>query len=213
MAQVDESADSGTAAAPAAPLDGKSGGTSGPRRRSDATREAILAAARERFAADGYERATIRAIARDARIDPSMVMRYYGNKEGLFAAACAFDLRLPQVPTEAEKGVGRLLVRHFLEVWNKDEGFTALMRVGVTNPAAADRMQQVLREQLLPLAEQLSPDPAQAPLRATLSASQILGMALTRYVLRFPGAVAMDEEEVIDWLAPTIERYLTAEGP
>ena len=56
-------------------------------RRSDATRAAILAAARERFAADGYERATIRAIAADAKIDPSMVMRYYGNKEKLFAAA------------------------------------------------------------------------------------------------------------------------------
>ena len=64
-------------------------------RRSDATRAAILEAARERFAADGYERATIRAIARDAGIDPSMVMRYYGNKEGLFAAASEFDLRLP----------------------------------------------------------------------------------------------------------------------
>ena len=64
-------------------------------RRSDATRTAILDAARERFAADGYDRATIRAIARDANIDPSMVMRYYGNKEGLFAAAVAIDLKLP----------------------------------------------------------------------------------------------------------------------
>ncbi|MFZ0875271.1 MAG: TetR family transcriptional regulator, partial [Pseudonocardiaceae bacterium] len=62
-------------------------------RRSDATRAAILAAARERFAADGYERATIRAIAADASIDPTMVMRYYGNKEGLFAAASEVDLR------------------------------------------------------------------------------------------------------------------------
>lgn len=64
-------------------------------RRSDATRATILAAARERFAADGYEKATIRAIARDARIDPSMVMRYYGNKAGLFAAAVAIDPGLP----------------------------------------------------------------------------------------------------------------------
>ncbi|MFC7615369.1 TetR/AcrR family transcriptional regulator [Actinokineospora soli] len=56
-------------------------------RRSDATKAAILTAARERFATDGYERATIRSIAADANIDPSMVMRYYGNKEKLFAAA------------------------------------------------------------------------------------------------------------------------------
>ncbi|MFD6811748.1 helix-turn-helix domain-containing protein, partial [Streptomyces anthocyanicus] len=64
-------------------------------RRSDTTRAAILEAARERFAADGYERATIRAIARDAGIDPSLVMRYFGNKEGLFAAASEIDLALP----------------------------------------------------------------------------------------------------------------------
>jgi AcrR family transcriptional regulator len=62
-------------------------------RKSDRTRAAILTAARERFGADGYERATIRAIAADAAIDPAMVMRYYGNKEKLFAAAAEFDLR------------------------------------------------------------------------------------------------------------------------
>ena len=59
-------------------------------KKSDRTRAAILAAARERFAQDGYERATIRAIAADAAIDPAMVMRYYGNKEKLFAAAASF---------------------------------------------------------------------------------------------------------------------------
>ena len=52
----------------------------------------ILAAARQRFAESGFERATIRAIAADANIDPSMVMRYFGNKDQLFAAAADFDL-------------------------------------------------------------------------------------------------------------------------
>jgi len=71
-------------------------------KKSDRTRAAILAAARERFGTDGYERATIRAIAADAAIDPAMVMRYYGSKEKLFAAAAEFDVRLPDfgdVPT------------------------------------------------------------------------------------------------------------------
>ena len=72
-------------------------------RRSDRTRAAILAAARERFAADGYERATIRAIAADAAIDPAMVMRYFGNKEKLFAAAAEFDLRLPDLSGPAAR--------------------------------------------------------------------------------------------------------------
>ncbi len=68
------------------------------RRSSEQTKAVILAAARERFAADGYDRATIRHIAADAAIDPSMVMRYFGSKERLFAAAADFDLRLPDVP-------------------------------------------------------------------------------------------------------------------
>src|SRR3954462_8669572 len=68
-------------------------------RRSDATKSAILAAAREQFAASGYQAATIRAIATAADIDPAMVMRYFGNKEKLFAAAAAFDLRLPDPTT------------------------------------------------------------------------------------------------------------------
>src|SRR5215510_212651 len=86
-------------------------------RRSDATRAAILTAARERFAADGYDRATIRAIAGDAAIDPALVMRYFGNKEQLFAAAADFDLRLPDLGALPLAGVGSALVGHFIDRW------------------------------------------------------------------------------------------------
>src|SRR5215468_3816625 len=94
-------------------------------RRSDATRAAILAAARHRFATDGYERATIRAIAIEADIDPAMVMRYYGNKERLFAAAAEFDLRLPDLARIPRTGYGRALVRHFVDRWEADGTFVA----------------------------------------------------------------------------------------
>ncbi|MDO0927690.1 TetR family transcriptional regulator [Streptomyces sp. TG1A-8] len=182
-------------------------------RRSDATRTAILAAARERFAADGYERATIRAIARDARIDPSMVMRYYGSKEGLFAAAVALDLRLPDLGPLPREEVGRALVAHFLDMWEENEELTAVLRVGVTNTAGAERLQGVFREQLLPAARRVCPDPEQVPARAALCAAQLLGLALTRYVLRLPPAAALTREEVTAWLGPTVQRYLTAPGP
>ncbi|MFF2328666.1 MULTISPECIES: TetR family transcriptional regulator [unclassified Streptomyces] len=182
-------------------------------RRSDATRATILAAARERFAADGYEKATIRAIARDAKIDPSMVMRYYGNKAGLFAAAVAIDPGLPGLSVEPREEIGRTLVRHFLTLWEENGELTALMRVGATDPAAAERMGSVLREQLIPLARRVSPDPEQAPARAALCASAVLGLALTRYVLRFPASMTLSREEIVDWLGPTIQRYLTAPKP
>ncbi|OKK05821.1 TetR family transcriptional regulator [Streptomyces sp. CB03234] len=182
-------------------------------RRSDTTRAAILEAARERFAADGYERATIRAIARDAGIDPSMVMRYYGNKEGLFAAASEIDLRLPPLGALPAQHIGAVLVTHFLDRWEQDDVLTGVLRVGVTNAAGAERMRAVFKAQLGPIAAGVCPDPADAPRRAALAASQILGMALARYVLRLPPAVDMSREEVIAWLGPTIQRYLTADRP
>jgi len=182
-------------------------------RRSDTTRAAILEAARERFAADGYERATIRAIAKDARIDPSMVMRYYGNKEGLFAAAVSYDLRLPDLSSAARDEVGHTLVTHFLAMWEENEELTAMLRVGATNQGGAERMQEIFREQLLPVARQACPDPEQALTRAGLVASQLLGLALTRYVLRIPPTVALTREEITVWLGPTVQRYLTAPSP
>ncbi|MEU5687109.1 TetR/AcrR family transcriptional regulator [Streptomyces venezuelae] len=184
-----------------------------PPRRSDATRAGILSAARERFATDGYERATIRAIAKDARIDPAMVMRYYGNKEQLFAAATSVDLRLPDLSQVPREEVGRALLTHFLSIWEGDKILTALLRVGITNEAGAERMRTVFGEQLLPVALAVCPDPAQAPTRAALCAAQVLGLAMTRYVLRFPPSAALTREEITDWLAPTLQRYLTAEQP
>ena len=176
-------------------------------RRSDATKEAILAAARERFAGDGYERATIRAIAADAGIDPSMVMRYFGNKEKLFAAAAEFDLRLPDVTAVPRGEVGRLLAGHVVDRWDGDETLMALLRAAVTNAAAVERMREIFAAQLGPAVAAVAPD--DVPMRAGLVATQVLGIALTRYVLRLPPVVAMDREELVAWIGPTLQRYLT----
>jgi AcrR family transcriptional regulator len=182
-------------------------------RRSDATRAAILDAARDRFAADGYERATIRAIAAEAGIDPAMVMRYFGSKEKLFATAATFDLRLPDLSTVPTEEVGTRVVAHFLERWEDDEALTALLRAGATNAPAAERMQAIFAAQVAPAVARLSPDPAQTPVRAGLVASQILGLALCRYVLALPPVVAMSREEIVAWLAPVVQRYLTGASP
>ncbi|MFG2139218.1 TetR family transcriptional regulator [Streptomyces sp. NPDC048650] len=181
--------------------------------RSAATRAAILAAARDRFAADGYERATIRAIAKDAGIDPSMVMRYYGNKEGLFAAASEIDIKVPDLTRVPLGEIGARLVRHFIERWEGDETLTGMMRVGVTNEAGAERMRGIFADQIEPVLEAVCPVPEEAETRAALIASQILGVALCRYVLHMPSVVALGHDELIAWLAPTVQRYLTAERP
>jgi AcrR family transcriptional regulator len=180
-------------------------------RRSDRTRAAILAAARERFAADGYERATIRAIAADAAIDPAMVMRYFGNKEKLFAAAAEFDLRLPDLSTLPPDEVGAALTNHFLDRWEDDESLKALLRASVTNEVAADRMRQLFADQLGPtIAGLVGPAAADtAATRAGLVATQALGFALCRYVLELQPVAALTRAEAIAWLGPTITRYLT----
>ncbi len=177
-------------------------------RRSEATRAAILTAARERFAKDGYERATIRSIAADAGIDPAMVMRYYGNKERLFAAAAEFDLQLPDLATIPQAQWGERLIAHFLWRWENDETMMALLRAGVTNEAAADRMRTIFAAQVGPTLFKVADDPATVPTRAGLLASQILGFALCRYILRLPPVVDISPEDAIRWIGPTLQRYL-----
>lgn len=179
------------------------------RRSSTETKAVILAAARERFAADGYERATIRAIAADACIDPSMVMRYFGNKERLFAAAAEFDLELPDLAQVPRDQLGATVATHFLDRWERDEALLILLRVGVTNAAVAERMRTIFAAQLAPVIARMTEDPQGATVRAGLAASQVLGMALCRYVLAFPPLASMERQEVIDWIGPTLQRYLT----
>ena len=164
-------------------------------------------AARERFAESGYEAATIRAIAADANIDPSMVMRYFGNKEQLFAAAAEFDFRFPDLSEVAPVELGHAMVSHFLTRWEEDDALVVLLRSATTNAEAAQRIKGIFAAQLLPAIASSSPD--DAPRRTGLIATQVLGMALCRFVLRLPPVVAMSRDELIDWLGPTLQRYAT----
>jgi AcrR family transcriptional regulator len=182
-------------------------------RRGDATRAAILAKARERFASDGYERATIRAIAGDAGIDPALVMRYFGNKEGLFAAAAEIDLRVPDLAALPRKAVGAALLEHFLARWEDDEILKALLRTAATNAQAAERLRAVFATQITPRIAEACGDPKSAPLRAGLIASQLMGFALLRYIIEVPPVVALRRADVVKWLAPTVQRYLFNERP
>jgi AcrR family transcriptional regulator len=178
------------------------------RRSSEQTKATILVAARERFAAAGFEAATIRAIAADAGIDPAMVMRYYGSKDKLFAAAAEFDLKFPDLSGVRSEHLGAAMVSHFLDRWEGDEALIVLLRSSTTNDEAAARMHQIFVGQLEPLVATLVP--AGAAARAGLVASQILGFALCRYVLRLQPVVRMSREEIVDWLGPTIQRYLSS---
>jgi AcrR family transcriptional regulator len=184
-------------------------------RRSDRTKAAILAAARERFAAEGYERTTIRGVASDAGIDPSMVMRYFGSKAQLFDAALAIDLRLPDLAAVSAEDLPRVLVRHFLTRWEgdpADDALLVLMRSAVTNDHAAARMHEVFAAQVAPaLVTAVGPEVAAG--RAGLVSAQLLGLALTRYLLRLPAVTALTPDQIESALAPAIAATLESNHP
>ncbi len=188
------------------------------------TREAILDSARGQFAEHGYDGATIRAIAAAAGVDPALVHHFYGSKERLFAAA----MQLPVVPSEvisaalAEAGrgpgesAGQHLVRSALAMWESAElrgAFAALLRSALTSPPAAVMLREFLTEAILQPVASLAggTDPESTPFRASLIASHMLGLALTRYVLQFGPVAAASADDLAAAIGPAIDRYLTGD--
>ena len=141
------------------------------------------------------------------------MIRYFGSKEGLFARAAVFDLALPDLTAANRADVGRALVRHFLAIWEGPTatgGMTVLLRSAASNPIAADKLREIFAEQVLPTLARAA-DAADARERAGLVASQLLGLALCRYVLRLPPVVAIPPERIIRDVGETLQRYL--DGP
>jgi AcrR family transcriptional regulator len=174
--------------------------------KSDRTRAAILEAARELFATEGYERTTVRDIAARASIDPALVIRYFGSKEALFVRAADIELRMPDL-AGAPGSRGEAIVRHFLSIWEGEDGnpgMTILLRSAASNPVAAGKLRDVFAQQVLPALGRAGGDPAQAG----LVSSQLLGLALCRYVLELPPVVALPVEHIVREVGATLERYL-----
>jgi AcrR family transcriptional regulator len=177
--------------------------------RSQATRDRIRDAARRLFASRGYDRTTIRGVATAAKIHPSMVMRYYGSKEGLFTAAVAFDLQLPDLSTVPRESIGTTMVRHLLERWEAEGGeLPALLRVAVTHPRARRRLVDIFQTQIEPVVAKVCP-PRRAPTCAALMVTQTMGLAFTRFVLRFPPVVNLPIELIVERIGATVQGYLT----
>ncbi len=182
---------------------------------STRTREAILTAARERFARLGYDRTTIRAIAADAEVDPGLVMHFFASKELVFAAV----MELPPDVERALDGVlegdadsiGERLVRTFLDVWEDPEtgpAMAGLLRSAASYDAAAERFGEIFGERMTGRLESAATGP-DADLRSALVGSQLVGLALTRYVTRVEPLASAGREAVVAAVAPTLQRYFT----
>jgi len=178
--------------------------------RSEETRRRILDAARRLFATEGYERTTIRAVASKAAIDPSMVMRYYGSKDGLFAAAMDIDLRLPDLTQWRTDEIGEHMAAHFLDRWEgprSGDELPLLFRTAVGNPEAASRLQQIIEGQLAPAIARIS-SPGRARRCAALIASQMIGMGYARYVLKLSFVVALPRKLIVEQMGAVVQSYI-----
>jgi AcrR family transcriptional regulator len=184
------------------------------------TREAILEAARQAFAERGYDGASIRQIAAGAGVDPALVHHYFGAKDQLFLAAIQAPVDpgeiLPKVLAGGIDGVGERLVRGFLSVWDSPAGnaAAALIRSAVQHDWSARMMREFLARQILRrLMRSLDVDHAEAPMRASLVASQMIGMAMARYIIKLEPLASAPAETVVAMVGPTIQRYIAEPLP
>ena len=197
------------AAAPGASQAGRVPGSGGPR--SERTRRAILGAARSMFAARGYDGTTIRAVAAQADVDASMVMRYFHSKAGLFTAAVTMDLQVPDLRSVPASGRGELLVRFFVSRWEdpaSDDEMIALIRTAVTSETVAEQLQAVVSQLVTQPITDLGIE--QAAERGTFIVAQLLGLALCRYILHMEPLASLPSDAVVAAVAPSVQYYLTS---
>lgn len=178
-------------------------------------RERILEAARAEFAERGYDKTSVRGIAKAAGVDAALVHHYFGTKDEVFAAAIevSFEpaLVIPAVLGAGTEGIGERLARYFIGVWENPATrapLLAIIRSALTHEAAAAVLRGfVLRRLLERVADELRvPDPT---FRAELAASHMIGIAILRYVVRVEPLASADPEDIIRMVAPTLQRYLT----
>jgi len=176
-----------------------------------ATRSTILTTARSQFGERGFERTTIRSVASAAGVDPALVMHYFVSKAKLFAAATRFDITFPDLSEIPPDRVADVLLPAFVGVWGPQGPFLPLLRAAATNRLAADALLEVFVDRVAPALAAVAPD--RAAERAALVGSQVLGLAVARYILCIPSLADMDDATLIEWLRPVLAHYLTGAAP
>jgi AcrR family transcriptional regulator len=192
-------------------------GRTGRWRTGQLNKQRIVEAAREHFKR-GYDEATVRGIAAEAGVDVAMVYYFFGNKEGLFTAS-VIDIPehpLHQLGTLLDEGsdhVGERLVRRFVERWDAGDTFEPLLTVW-RSAAVQPLARKLLHDTLAgPLAGRVATEFGvdDAVLRVELVASHLMGMAFARYQLRIEPMASTSVDDLVAWVGPTVQRYLT--GP
>jgi AcrR family transcriptional regulator len=189
---------------------------SGRRPGNQDTRQSILDAARQVFAEKGFDKASIRAIAALAEVDPALVHHYFGTKDKLFLASMNAPINpaelIPQALSGPRDQAGERLIGLVLSVWDSPAGAAALgmFRSALSNEWTARLLREFVITQILRKAVgELALDPAEAPMRSALVATQISGLLVARYVLKIEPLASAPAETLIPALGPNVQRFLS----
>jgi AcrR family transcriptional regulator len=190
----------------------------GRRQGEPVSRDAVLQAAKRHFATHGYDKTTLRAIARDARVDPSMLLYLFGSKAELFRESLRLILD-PDVLAAAMAGGehdrGKRMVRAYLGMWEQPDtahSMVSMLVSATSNSDAYDAFRAFMQSYVLTAVSGAIGGDEQARLRALLAATNLVGTAMLRYVLRVPQLAALSVDELVELLGPTVHRYLTADA-
>jgi AcrR family transcriptional regulator len=184
---------------------------------SGRSRQKIVEVARLAFSANGYAETSLRGIAREAGVDPSLIVQLFGSKAGLFAAVVEWPFDVSEVATQIQDvpagKVGEYMARTFIGHWDRDEHrnpIVSLIYAALSDSAAAAILRDFITLNFaLPVAERAGTD--RPELRAALLASQLLGFGLSRYVLAFDALASAPSEELVAALGATLQHTCT--GP
>ena len=193
---------------------------SGRRPGNQDTKQSILESARTAFAEVGYDKASVRAIAAVAGVDPALIHHYFGTKEKLFLATMNLPINPAEVVPKAMAGpreqAGERLVALLISVWDSPAGIAAvgLLRSAMSNEWTARLLREFVVTQVLRRAvAELQVDEKQAQTRAALVATQIGGLVMVRYVLKIEPVASAPAEQLVAAIGPAVQRYLTGDLP
>lgn len=182
------------------------------------SREAVLAAAKRRFADQGYEKTTLRAIAEDAHVDPSMVLYLFGSKAELFRESLRLiiDPAVLVAAIVADEGpdLGTRMTRAYLQIWEQPETgptMAAMLQSATSNSDAMDAFRDFMQGYVLTAVSGALGGGRDTQLRAMLAATNLVGTALLRYVMRVPPLADLALDDVVRLIAPSLQRYLSAD--
>ena len=191
--------------------------TPGPRDERGVLAARILSAARRAFAETGLAGTTIRAVARDADVDPALVYHYFGSKEGLLDAATAPPQRwlenVANTWTTPLPELGTALLRLVLSAWADDEigpVLRAVLQTAAHDPGTREKLRRVVEGSLIGVS-QLGTDERDKLKRSSLISSQLMGLAMMRFIWRIEPIASMTDDELVSAIAPNLQRYVNGD--